>query len=93
MTALNEDLEALLALLALMDDYIGVSNTNMHLRAGVSRTARVLVPRPAEWRWMISGSESPWFPGFRVYRQGPDGDWGAALKHLQADLLAAFGSG
>ena len=93
LTALNEDLEALLALLALMDDYIGVSNTNMHLRAGVSRTARVLVPRPAEWRWMISGSESPWFPGFRVYRQGPDGDWGAALRHLRGDLLAAFGSG
>jgi tetratricopeptide (TPR) repeat protein len=83
--ALNDDLEEMLALLALIDEYVGVSNTNMHLRAAVGRTARVLVPAPAEWRWMRSGS-SPWFPGFSVYRQGLQGDWTAALAALQADL-------
>jgi hypothetical protein len=93
LSALNEDLEAMLALLALIDDYVGVSNTNMHLRAGAGRIARVLVPCPAEWRWMAEGDESPWFPGFRVYRQNPDGDWKAALGRLRGDLLAAFGSG
>lgn len=89
---LNADLEDMLALLALLDDYVGVSNTNMHLRAAAGRTARVLVPRPVEWRWMAAGDESPWFPGFRIYRQGPDGDWEAALGRLRGDLLAAFGS-
>ena len=88
LTALNEDLEAMLALLALLDDYIGVSNTNMHLRAGAGRTAKVLVPQPPEWRWMAAGDESPWFPGFRVYRQGLDGDWDAALTRLAQDLQA-----
>jgi Flp pilus assembly protein TadD len=92
LTALNEDLEAMLALLALIDDYVGVSNTNVHLRAGAGRTARVLLPRPAEWRWMISGNESPWFPGFRVYRQSPVGDWGAAFDRLAQDLRAQFGA-
>jgi Flp pilus assembly protein TadD len=91
LTALNEDLEAMLALLALVDDYIGVSNTNMHLRAGTGRGARVLVPRPAEWRWLIAGDASPWFPGFRLYRQRPDGDWGAAFDRLARDLRAIFG--
>jgi tetratricopeptide (TPR) repeat protein len=86
-TALNEDLEAMLALLALLDDYIGVSNTNVHLRAGTGRTARILVPCPPEWRWMAAGDESPWFPGFTVYRQGPDGDWSDALARLTRDLL------
>ena len=91
LTALNEDLEALLALLALIDDYIGVSNTNMHLRAGVGRTARVLVPCPAEWRWMVEGEESPWFPGFRIYRQSSHGDWAPALADLKRNLtLAGF---
>lgn len=90
-TALNEDLEAMLALLALIDDYIGVSNTNMHLRAGAGRTARVLVSRPAEWRWLVAGDKSPWFPGFRIYRQKLDGDWGAALNQLSQDLRAQFG--
>ena len=61
---LNNDLEGMLALLALIDDYVGVSNTNMHLRAAAGRTARVLVPQPAEWRWMAGRASSPWFPAF-----------------------------
>lgn len=93
LTALNEDLEAMLALLALAGEYIGVSNTNMHLRAGVGRTARVLMPCPAEWRWFPSGSESPWFPGFRIYRQGPDGSWDGALRALERDLQEQAGHG
>lgn len=90
-TALNEDLEDMAALLALIDEYVGVSNTNMHLRAGVGRTARVLVPAPAEWRWMQSGRASPWFPGFSIYRQSLHGDWREAFAELERDLKAAFG--
>jgi hypothetical protein len=85
----NENLEDMLALLALIDDYIGVSNTNMHLRVAVGKTARVLVPCPPEWRWMARGNESPWFPGFAVYRQEIDGDWSEALARLSGDLAAA----
>lgn len=83
----NDDLEAMLALLALVDEYVGVSNTNMHLRAGLNRGARVLVPRPSEWRWLTEGDASPWFPGFGVYRQGLDGTWTDALRGLRAHLL------
>jgi tetratricopeptide (TPR) repeat protein len=87
---LNEDLESMLAALALMEEYIGVSNTNMHLRAAAGRTARVLVPRPAEWRWMAAGASSPWFPGFSLYRQSLDGDWRPALAALGRDLAAVL---
>ncbi len=90
LTALNNDLEAMLALLSLIDDYVGVSNTNMHLRAAVGKPARVLVPAPPEWRWMAEGKESPWFPGFTVYRQRQDGNWEPALAALRQDLIEAF---
>ena len=86
-SAANEDLEAMLALLAVIDEYIGVSNTNIHLRASAGRLARVLVPWPAEWRWMASGPSSPWFPGFSLYRQSIDGEWSAALAALKQDLM------
>ena len=89
-TDLNEDLEGMLALLALADEYVGVSNTNIHLRAGVGRTARVLVPRPPEWRWMARGRVSPWFPDFTIYRQGERGDWNAAMAELKQDLAARW---
>ena len=89
-SALNEDLELMLSVLALIDEYIGVSNTNMHLRAAARRTARVLIPCPAEWRWMASGPSSPWFPGFTIYRQSLDGDWSAALARLRDDLSRIY---
>jgi tetratricopeptide (TPR) repeat protein len=83
----SEDLERLLALLALLDDYVGVSSTNMHLRAGLGRAARVLVPMPPDWRWMAAGEASPWFPGFAIYRQDAGGSWSAALARLAGDIL------
>ena len=67
-------------------EYIGVSNTNMHLAACAGRTARVLVPAPAEWRWMRNRASSPWFPGFSIYRQTLQGDWGPAFSALESDL-------
>lgn len=91
-TDLNDDLDGMLALLALLDDYVTVSNTNVHLRASVGRTARVLVPAPPEWRWMHTGRSTPWFPGFVVYRQSLQGDWTRALAELKRDLEMNYGT-
>ena len=77
----NEDLEDLLALTSLLDRHVAVSSTTLHLAAAAGATADVLVPFPPEWRWRLGG-DSPWFPGFRVHRQGVDGDWAAALASL-----------
>ncbi len=75
----GDDLEDLLAIVACVDRHVGVSSTNMHLAALAGATADVLVPFPPEWRWRPEGS-SPWFPGFRVHRQAPDGEWARALS-------------
>ena len=88
-TALNGELADMLALLSLIDDYVGVSNTNMHIRAGAGRRARVLVPHPPEFRWMAKGETSPWFPGFTVYRQRRDAGWADAADALARDLAPA----
>jgi Flp pilus assembly protein TadD len=82
----NDDLAEMAALLSLVDEYVGVSNTNMHVRAGLARQARVLVPFPPEFRWMHGGTTTPWFPEFLVYRQTSRLDWRATLKSLERDL-------
>lgn len=84
----NANLDDALAVMTLVDDYVGVSSTNVHLRAGAGSTARVLVPFPPEWRWMMRG-DSPWFPGTQVYRQRADGDWGEALRQLRDAITAS----
>ena len=85
-SAFNEDLEDMLALLSVLDMYIGVSNTNMHLCAGINKPCHVLIPYPPEWRWVDSGDSSPWYPGFHVYRQSKDGDWNKVLQNLADDI-------
>jgi Tfp pilus assembly protein PilF len=86
LSALGDDLRALLAVLSLVDEYVGVSNTNIHLLAGIGRTARVLVPFPPEWRWLRGEGRSPWFPDFPVYRQPVSHHWSAPLAALRKDL-------
>ncbi len=90
LTALNDDLPKMLALLSIVDSYIGVSNTNMHLRSAVGKSAHVLVPHPPEWRWMFE-NESPWFPEFNIFRQTHDDNWKAALIELKEDLQKTYG--
>ena len=86
LSALGDDLPALLAVLSLVDEYVGVSNTNMHLLAGIGRSARVVIPFPPEWRWLRREGRSPWFPEFPVYRQPASRDWNAPLAALRKDL-------
>ena len=80
-----EDLNEVLPLLSALDDYVCVSNTNVHLLAGIGRTARVLVPYPPEWRWMREG-ESQWFPAFKTYREPQSRGWEKPLLDLRRDL-------
>jgi Flp pilus assembly protein TadD len=86
LSGVNDDLEDMLALMSVVDDYVGVSNTNMHLRAAVARPARVLVPWPPDWRWTRERPRSPWFPDFALYRASREGVWGEALARLANDL-------
>lgn len=82
----NEDLEDMLALMALVDTYVAVSNTNVHLRASTGRATHALVAHPPEWRWLASGLHTPWFADATLYRQDASGDWNAALARLAREL-------
>ncbi len=98
----NDDLERMLAVLALCDAYVTVSNANVHLRAGAARPGslqagggplHVLVPHPPEWRWGLAGDRSPWFRAATVHRQAVDGGWDAALAGLRTALAATLHRG
>jgi hypothetical protein len=39
---------------------------------------------------MLEGDESPWFKGFKIYRQTIGGDWSSALEQLTKDLQIKY---
>jgi tetratricopeptide (TPR) repeat protein len=88
---LNEDLETMLALMAELDAYAGVSSANVHLRHGAGRASDVLVTFPIDWRWRVDGDgAAPWYPGSTAHHQAPGGDWSAALGSLARTLRDRF---
>jgi hypothetical protein len=87
LSATNDDLRDALAVLSLLDDYVGSSNTNFHLRAGLGGIpAKVMVTTPTSWRWGIRGSSTPWFPAFRIYRREIGESWSMVLADIRRDL-------
>lgn len=86
-----DSLSTALPLLAALDDYVGVSNTLVHVLTSLGRPGRVLLPLAAEWRWQQKGARSPWMPGITLYRAGATRDWRVALAHLTRELAHAAG--
>jgi hypothetical protein len=85
MRAVNDRLEDAAAMVEVLDDYIAVSNTNVHLRASAGRSG-VLVPWPPEWRWLAAGERLAVVSRDAALPAIVRGDWQAALARLREDL-------
>jgi len=83
---INNSLDETLAFLNLVDEYVTVSNTNVHLMVGLGKKLKIFVPFPPEWRWTFNEQASPWFPDIPLYRQDASGCWNTALSNCLSDL-------
>lgn len=89
---ITDDLDDLLCIQYLLDENIGVSNTNMHLRACLGLGSKVLVSIASrDWRWGTQGHTTTWFKGCKVYRESKVDDWKTSLKELRQDLVEKYG--
>ncbi len=79
------------ALIAALDLVITVDTAVAHLAGALGRPVWLLVSRPNAsfmWRWLLRRDDSPWYPTARLFRQGDDGEWGAAIAAARAALDA-----
>lgn len=88
--AMNDDLTKMAALLHVVDEYVGVSNTNMHLMTNLGNRTRVFVKHPGEWRWGVDAATTPWAPRARLYREQRHGGWSEAWRTLRKELAADY---
>jgi tetratricopeptide (TPR) repeat protein len=80
------------ALIAHLDLVIAVDTAVAHLAAALGKPVWVALPFTPDWRWQLERSDSPWYPGMRLFRQTRRGDWSDvidALRSALAELPAA----
>jgi hypothetical protein len=77
------------ASLCRMDLVICPDSMPAHLAGTLGVPTWVMLKRDADWRWMTGREDSPWYPGVRLFRQQPDGDWLGVVRRIAAALEQA----
>lgn len=82
------------AIVAQLDLLICVDTAIAHLAGALGKPCWVLLPaQGVDWRWLLQGAESPWYPhGLRLFRRQPDSDWQAVGVEMAQALTEWAGS-
>jgi hypothetical protein len=73
-------------LVAQLDLVIGVDTAVIHLAGALGKPAWLALTYAADYRWLQTRADTPWYPSIRLFRQGKRGDWPGVV----ADLCAAL---
>ncbi|MDB5946320.1 MAG: hypothetical protein JWQ33_1346 [Ramlibacter sp.] len=80
------DIATAAAAMLQLDLVITVDAMAAHLAGTLGRPTWVLLKPDADWRWMDGRSDSPWYPGMRLWRQPAAGDWTTVVAAMGAAL-------
>lgn len=80
------DLADTAALIANLDLVVSVDTSVAHLAAAMGKPVWLLSRFDGCWRWLHGRSDSPWYPGMRIYRQHRPHDWRCVVACVAADL-------
>jgi pentatricopeptide repeat protein len=75
------------ALIEQIDLVITVDTSVAHLAAAMGKPTWILNRYDSCWRWMLSRSDSPWYPTVRIFRQPKPGDWQAVVQAVNEALI------
>jgi ADP-heptose:LPS heptosyltransferase len=76
------------AVMTALDLVIAVDTAIVHLAGASGRTAWVLVPEPADWRWLLDREDSVWYPTLRLFRQTAPAEWAPVVQRMARELDA-----
>ncbi len=77
------------AVLAGLDAVVTVDTAIAHLAGALGRPVHVLLPRAAEWRWLLGREDSPWYPTMRLHRQSTAGQWDGPAQSVASAVAAS----
>ena len=74
------------AAISALDLTITIDSAVAHLAGALNRPVWVMMPEPADWRWMNTRTDSPWYPSMRLFRQRRPGAWTEVITDIAAAL-------
>ena len=70
-------------------DLIITSDTSIaHLAGALGRPTWVALKQVPDWRWLLEGNNSSWYPTLRLFRQKIRGEWKPVFDEMQKELRA-----
>lgn len=83
-----EDFADTAAAIMRLDLVLSVDTAVAHLAGALGKPVWLLLPFAPDWRWMVGGDDSPWYPTMRLFRQESRGDWAGVVSRVRATLQA-----
>jgi hypothetical protein len=74
------------AIIANLDLVVCVDTAVAHLAGALGKPVWLLLPQPADWRWMEDREDTPWYPTMRLFRQSERGDWAGVVERVVDEL-------
>jgi hypothetical protein len=69
-----------------LDLVISVDLPAAHMAGALGKKAWTLLSHVADWRWMLEGESTPWYPTMRLFRQTRPSDWSDVIERVAAVL-------
>lgn len=81
-----DDMADTAAAIMALDLVITVDTLVAHLAGSLKKKVWILLASPPDWRWLLQGKDTPWYPTARLFRQPSPGDWDSVIAEVIGEL-------
>ena len=74
------------AIVGNLDVVVSVDTSVVHLAGAMGKPVLMLDRYDNCWRWLSGRTDSPWYPGLRIFRQKRPGEWGPVVARIARAL-------
>ena len=74
------------AMVAELDLIICIDTALGHLAGAMNKPVWVMLQFTPDFRWLLEGRTTPWYPSMRLFRQKKFGDWAEVIEEVAGEL-------